>query len=127
MKPMNNARILMTIACVALLPSCAKTPESTVESFYEAIASGEITEAKGYLSAQIIGMMGDVKLSAALSSETEKIQKCGGIKNVEVDMQGEGEVRSGTATVNFNGECRSKVEKTKLVKEDGNWKITASK
>jgi len=117
----------MVVACISLLSSCAKTPESTVENFYEAIASGEITEAKSYLSAQIAGMLGDAKLSAVLSGESEKIQKCGGIKSIEVDMQGEGELRSGTATVTFNGDCRAKVEKTKLIKEDGIWKITASK
>ena len=117
----------IVLVAVALLSGCGKSPESTVESFYRALAKGEITEAKGYVSAQLIGMMGGGKLSAALSSETERIRACGGIKSIEVKMQGEGEIRSGTATVTYSGKCPPKTENTKLIKEDGKWKITASK
>ncbi|MDP2824593.1 MAG: DUF4878 domain-containing protein [Sulfuritalea sp.] len=115
------------LASLALLSGCAKSPESTVENFYRSLAKGEITEAKGYVSAQLVGMMGDGKLSAALSGETERIRDCGGIKSIEVRLQGEGEIRSGVATVTYGGKCSPKIEKTKLVKEDGKWKITASK
>lgn len=117
----------VVLASVTLLTGCGKSPESTVESFYRSLASGEITEAKNYVSAQLVGMLGDAKLSAALSAESEKIRACGGIKNVEVKLQGEGEVRSGSAIVTYGGECPPRNEKTKLIKEDGKWKITASK
>lgn len=110
-----------------LLSGCARSPESTVESFYRSLARGELAEAKGYVSAQLIGMMGEGKLTSALASETEKIRNCGGIKNVAVKLEGEGEVRFGVATVTYNGRCSPKTEETKLVKEDGKWKITASK
>ena len=110
-----------------LLTGCGKSPESTVESFYKAVGKGEITEAQGYLSAQLVAMLGQGKLAAALSQETESIRNCGGIKSVDVKLQGEGEVRTGIATVNYGGNCAAKTEKTKLIKEDGKWKITIDK
>lgn len=116
----------VVLASVTLLSGCGKSPESTVESFYRALASGEITEAKSYVSAQLVGLLGEKKLSAALSEESEKIRACGGIKNVEVKLQGEGEVRSGTVTLTFSGKCPPKNEETKLIKEDGKWKIAAT-
>lgn len=118
--------VTMLFACT-FLAGCGKSPESTVESFYRSLASGEITEAKSYLSVQLAGMLGEAKLSAALSKETEKIRACGGIKKIEVKLQGEGEVRSGTAAVTFGGKCSPINERTKLIKENGKWKITASK
>jgi regulator of protease activity HflC (stomatin/prohibitin superfamily) len=110
-----------------LLSGCAKSPESTVESFERAIAKGEITEAKSYVSAQAIGMIGDRKLSELLSHEAKRIQDCGGIKKIEVKLQGEGEIRSGTTIETFNGNCPPKTENVSLIKEDGKWKITPKK
>jgi hypothetical protein len=128
MKSLASIRTTVIITCVTIsLAGCSKSPKTTIENFYDAVAHGEITEAKSYLSAQIVGMMGDTKLSATLSGESEKIQACGGIKNIEINMQGEGEIRSGATTITFSGECAAKTEKTKLIKEDGDWKITASK
>ena len=118
---------LAAVVCAACLTGCSKSPESSVESFYKAISKGEITEAQGYVSAQLIGMLGPQKFSAALASESERIRACGGIKDIAVKLQGEGEIRSGTTTVTYGGDCAPKIEKTKLIKEDGKWKITASK
>jgi hypothetical protein len=115
------------LAIVGTLLGCSKSPDSTVESFYRALGKGEITEAKSYISAQIVGMLGDAKLSAALSSETEKIRACGGIKSVNVKLDGAGEVRAGVATVSYAGQCRPKAERVKLIKEDGKWKLGADK
>jgi hypothetical protein len=110
-----------------LLAGCGKSPESTVESFYRAVGKGEITEAQGYISAQLVGMVGSGKIASALAKESEKIGACGGIKSVDVKLKGEGEIRSGTATITYAGKCQPNTEKTKLVKEDGKWKISAEK
>lgn len=109
------------------LSGCAKSPESTVESFYRDVAKGEISQAKGYLSSQIFSMLGDGKITSALTSQTEKVQACGGISRIDVKLQGEGEVRSGSVTVKYSGKCSQVTEKVKLIKENGVWKITASK
>jgi hypothetical protein len=123
----TKRKYLVAALTLSALAGCAKSPESTVESFYKAVAKGEITEAQTYLSSQILGMMGQAKITAALSSETMRIGKCGGIKDLQVKLEGQGEVRSGTTTVTYGGSCAVKTEKTKLVKEDGKWKLGAGK
>lgn len=114
-------------ASAVLLAGCAKSPESTVESFYKAVGKGEITEAQTYMSSQVIRMLGPQKLSAALAEESARVSRCGGIKSVDVQLTGQGEVRSGTALVTYSGQCQPKRESVKLITEDGKWKIEASK
>lgn len=109
------------------ITGCGRPAEAVVERFYSALAKGEITEAQTYLSSQAAGMMGQKKLAAALASESERIQKCGGMKSIDVQLQGEGEIRSGTAIVTYGGQCESKRESVKLIKEDGKWKLAPSK
>lgn len=127
MKYRNKLAALFIVASASLLSGCGKSPESTVESFYRSLANGKISEAKGYMSDQLISMFGEQKISVALSQEIEKIRNCGGIKKIEVELQGEGEFRSGSATVTYAGECPPKKDKATLIKNDGKWKITASK
>lgn len=116
-----------TLVAVTLLAGCAKSPESTVISFYRAVGKGEITEAQTYLSSQVIGMLGPQKMSAALGQESERVTRCGGIESIDVELISEGEVRSGTVNVTYGGQCPPKNESVKLVKEDGEWKIGSSK
>lgn len=127
MDSMRIGAAIVFILSVMLLTSCAKSPESTVESFYRAIDKGEITEATGYISVQIVGMLGESKLSASLAKESEKISKCGGIKSINVKLQGKGEIRTGKASVTYAGDCPPITEKVKLVKENGKWKLAADK
>ena len=110
-----------------LFTGCSKSPESTVESFYKAVGKGEITEAQTYVSSQVTGMIGPQKLAASLAQESERVGRCGGIKSIDVKLDGQGEVRSGTATVTYAGQCPPKNERVKLIKEDGKWKLGASK
>lgn len=109
------------------LSACTKSPEATVESFYRAVGHGELTEARGYLSSQVTAMLGPEKTNAVLSQETAHIARCGGIKALEVQLQGEGELRTGTVRVTYGGDCAAKTERVKLLQEDGKWKIGASK
>lgn len=128
-----NGKSAFRICAILLLTSgfvlcgCGRSPASIVERFYRAVGKGEITEAKGYLSAQLGAMLGDAKVTTLLSTETAKVQSCGGIKTVDVALNGAGEVQSGTVTVTYNGKCSQKTEKVKLVKEDGKWKIAPEK
>jgi hypothetical protein len=124
---MRKSTLATSIAATLMLTGCAKSPESTVESFYKAVGKGEITEAQTYVSSQVTGMLGPQKMAAALAAESEQIRKCGGIKSIDVKLEGQGEVRSGTAMVTYAGQCPPKNEHVKLIKEDGKWKIGASK
>jgi len=110
-----------------VMVGCAKGPESTVENFYVAIGKGEISEAQGYLSTKIRGFLPPEKLTAGFTEEHKRVVGCGGIKSVKVKLEGEGEVRFGTATVSYRGECPEKTEKVNLVQEQGQWKLAPSK
>ena len=118
--------ILAAVAAVAFT-ACAKGPESTVENFYAAVGKGEITEAQGYFSEKILGLLPPEKIQAGLTREHKRVVACGGIKSVKVKLEGEGEVRFGTATVSYRGECPEKTEKVNLVQEQGQWKLSPSK
>jgi hypothetical protein len=120
-------RVVCSVAILASLAGCGRSPESTVEKFYTSVEKGEISEAKKSLSPQLSAFLGDQKLSAALAGETERISKCGGIKSIRSALETKGEVAAGTTTVEYKGECQTRTEKTKLVKADGNWQITANK
>jgi hypothetical protein len=124
---MHKSILATSIAATLMLTGCAKSPESTVESFYKAVGKGEITEAQTYVSSQVIEMLGPKKMAAALAEESERIRKCGGIRSIDVKLEGQGEVRSGTAKITYEGQCPPKDENVRLVKEDGKWKIGASK
>lgn len=126
---MKSIHIIAVLAVPLLLAGCGKSPEGVTEGFYRALSKGEVTEAKGYLSSQLAAKAGDAKLNSVLTGEAQRIAKCGGVKDVVVSLQGEGEIRSGTAIVTYVDEtaCKQKTEKTNLIKEDGRWKITAAK
>lgn len=117
----------LALLCLLLLTGCGRSPESTVEKFYRALEDGELTEATGYISKQLTGTFGERKVSAGLSSATEEIAECGGIRKIEVDLTGKGELRSGTTTVTYRGDCEPETERVKLIKEDGEWKLTDNK
>jgi ketosteroid isomerase-like protein len=112
---------------VVAVAGCAKGPERTVENFYTAIEKGEIDEAQGYLSSSLVQMLPPAKITAGLTKQHEEIVRCGGIKNIEVDLEGEGDVRSGTATVTYRGDCSVDSEGVKLAREEGEWRLQADK
>jgi hypothetical protein len=123
----THNRLLTILAMPLLLAACAKSPESTVEGFYRAVAKGEISEAKGFLSKGITDALGPEKLSAVLANETQQVQSCGGLKDVTVKLGEGGEVRFGTVEITYGGKCPVRRENLKLVKEDGRWKLAAQK
>lgn len=124
---MKSQKIAALLAPVLLIVGCAKSPEATVQSFYAAIAAGEITEAEAHVSNQVVGMLGPQKLRAKLSDESRQIAACAGLDAVEVKLEGQGEVRHGTAVVKYKGSCDASRTKVALLKEDGKWKIGAGK
>jgi len=123
----HSYRAVMATTAALVLMGCAKGPESTVENFYAAVGKGDIAEAEQYLSSQILGYMPPAKLEGSLKKEHERVVACGGIKAVTVKLEGEGESRSGMATVSYRGECPEKTEKVYLVREQDQWKIGADK
>ncbi|HQL47721.1 MAG TPA: DUF4878 domain-containing protein [Holophaga sp.] len=124
---MKPALTLAAGAALVLLVSCARSAESSVERFYLCLSDGKVTEAKELVSKQLLGMAGENKIQAALAKEAEQIQAKGGIKSVVVQLEGKGEIRSGKATITYKNVEGPRVEKVKVIKEDGTWKLTADK
>lgn len=125
---LSKKTILPMAGLALLLSGCMGFgPEDAVKGFYRSVEKGEITKAQGYLSKQVIGMLGEQKLQMSLSQQSEKISSCGGIKDVIVELKGEGEIRKGTAKLSFKGSCPEARESVSMIKEDGKWKITADK
>lgn len=118
---------LALLVAPLVLVGCGGSPEDSVKDFYRSVEKGEISKAKGHLSKQIAGMLGEQKLTASLGQESTKIAECGGIKDIDVQLKGEGEVRAGTAKITYKGSCPEKEEKVSLVKEDGKWTISLGK
>ncbi|MFM7195446.1 MAG: DUF4878 domain-containing protein [Bacteroidota bacterium] len=113
------ALLILTI----LFTSCQESPEDVVIKFYRSVEAGNISAAKECLSERLLALAGE-KLTVGLSKQTEEMTSCGGIKNIQVDLEGTGESRKGKATVSYSGDCPDETEdKLTLVKEEGKWKI----
>jgi hypothetical protein len=127
MNLLSKVKVSAMAVCIAILMSgCSKSPESTIEGFYYAVSEGEVSEAKSYLSSELVAK-GGKKIAAGLAAQHEKFLACKGIDGIKVDMKGEGEVRFGTTTITFKGECPETTDKFKLIEENGDWKLSASK
>jgi len=121
---MQKYRVPLVLAAAFVLFGCSASPESAIEQLHDAVAKGEITKAKGYISKQVVQLMGEETLTATLAEGTEEIKKCGGLDTVKSELTGEGEVRSGDVSITYKGTtCKPAVRKVRLVKEDGQWKI----
>jgi Domain of unknown function (DUF4878) len=128
MKPVRQA---VTIALLSLLSLSAcgvlsSGPGATVRTFYELVEDGEATRASELVSAALRTQMGD-KLRTGLLSQTEKIRESGGIKSMEVrDEKVTGELATLTVIVTY-GNGQVDTDEVKLVREDGQWRITGNK
>jgi hypothetical protein len=112
---------------VVLVAGCANRPVSVVEDFYEAVEDGQQDQAISKLSPELVGMIGDSKMRAVLTKQTQEIAACGGIARITTDLKGDDVVQQGTVNITFKGSCEPKSDKVKLVKVNGEWKISADK
>lgn len=120
-------KYVFPLAGLVVLVGCGRSAESSVEHFYTSLSEGKISDAKELVSKQLLGMAGEGKIQSALASEAQKIQSRGGIKSMQVHLEGKGEIRTGTVTITYNKVAEPKIEKVKVVKEDGQWKLAAEK
>jgi len=99
MQRFQKSRVLMPLLVVAVA-GCAKGPERTVENFYTAIEKGEHRrKRRGYPLEQPRPDVGRrQRLLRVWTRQHEEIVRCGGIKNIEVDLEGEG-------TFVLDGDC----------------------
>lgn len=114
--------VLMTSSCGLFSPG----PGKVVEKFYQYVEKGELEAAKNLFTKEIREAMGG-KIMAGLSEETNEINAKGGVKDIEIKSEEiTGESARVTARVSY-GNGSDKSDNTKLIKEDGAWRITISK
>lgn len=109
------------------LVGCQTSPQDVVKNFYKSVEKGKFSQAKEYLSKDLISKFDDFKLTMVLENESQEISECKGIKDIKVDVKGEGELRLADVEIVFNGDCDVKTETVKLILENDEWKITMSK
>lgn len=109
------------------LVGCQTSPQDVVKNFYKLVEKGKFSQAKEYLSKDLISKFDDFKLTMVLENESQEILECKGIKDIKVDVKGEGELRLADVEIVFNGDCDVKTETVKLILENDEWKITMSK
>ncbi len=128
---MKNARVLMIVLVLALagLISCGKrdaAPGDTVKKMVEKMEKGDLSVSK-LLAKDLAALLGDEKLKAAVEEQSAEMKEKGGVTSVTIDEEViEGDTAKVKYTIAYgNGDTES--EKADLVKEEGDWKIAASK
>jgi hypothetical protein len=128
---MKNARLLTIVLVLALagLISCGikeSTPGDTVKKMVEKMEKGDVSVSK-LLAKDLAALLGDEKLKASVEEESSKMKEKGGVASVTIDEEViEGDTAKVKYTITYgNGDTES--ENADLVKEEGAWKITASK
>jgi len=112
------------LSLVLLLSACQpKGPDAALKSFLHATEQGEVDKARGMVSAQVVGLLGEQKLMQSIREQGGQMAQCGGIDRIETSLQGSETEQNGTYTVFFKGECPSRTENVILVFEDGAWKL----
>lgn len=119
----------MTVFAFALTACSGGKPESTVETFYEAAAQGDVDKAiaqisfSGVPAAQMTAAKG--KMQMIVGEMQARIQANDGLDEVEIlesKVGEDGKTATVRAKVIFkNG--KDKTESHRLIKEDGDWKL----
>lgn len=118
---------LVVVVAGSFLFGCGKKPAAVVEQFYTRVAAGKVNDAFGLMSKESAAMLSAIGGSAALMQMTNEIQQKKGIKKLDVVSQ---EINGDTAEVKFKitfGDGSVKSDNERLIKEDGGWRIVASK
>lgn len=106
----------------------ANAPSKVIEKFYKLTENGKVNDAYELISEDGKRVLekfgGGVSI---LSNGTKEIGDKGGIKNFEIVNE---DIKGDTAIVRYkitygNGETKTSIDK--LIKEDGQWRITVAK
>jgi len=119
----------MAVFALALTACSSGKPESTVETFYEAAAKGDVEKATEQISfssvpaAQMMAAKGKVQM--IVGEMQARIQANDGLDSVEIlesKINEEGKLATVRSKVKFkNG--KEQTENHRLIKEDDSWKI----
>ena len=118
--------IFSVAACAAFRPG----PAEIVESFYRHLEAGEIDRAIDLLSVSTTQVYGREKIQALLAEQSRSMRSKGAFQIAIISESVTGDVAEVVARVSVGnplGDGSTKNETTKLIRENGDWRITADK
>lgn len=116
-------KILGMLAMALCLVGCSKGPDKVAMAFLEAVADGNLEKAAEYASKDTKPVL---KVAAAVPGTGEQIKKeCEGAKFKAVDTKIDGD--KATVKIETTKDGKTETEDIKLVKEDGEWKVSVQK
>lgn len=130
LKKINLAAFVsaLLLALPLMLSGCgASGPKSSIQQFYYHMSEGDHEGALEYVSKDLIGMMGQQKLEMALEEGARKIKAKGGVRSLEFTKEEIHESYAEVTVVVTYGNGEKEEDSTRLVQEDGRWKIGMSK
>lgn len=123
---MKPFRLSITLIFSTLLVGCQKSPDSTIETFYRQLESGDTRAAEKYVGRKVADLFGSERIILALDKAAKKINDCGGIKSIAVQLEKENDSAEGRVTVTYAGECPERRERVALERQNGTWGIMIS-
>jgi len=132
-----TSRTFLTIALFALagllLVACSSKPESSVESFYQAIAKGDTETALTYITFTDVAAndMPRAKRRAemAIDAIRNKIEANDGLKNIQIlesNIDEAGNTGQFKLALTFNNNKQDTTTPIVTIHENGRWKLTES-
>ena len=110
---------LSMLAC-ALLPG---GPGNTVQQFFNALESGQVQEAKSYMSSGTLQSLGNDKWDSVLVQLSQEISNKGGIDKIDITEENvTGDIASVTIQLTF-GDGAQETSVLDLIKENSKWKL----
>ena len=115
--------ITTIIASAVLLTACgaARTPEEIVVEHYRAIETGNKKGMLEHVDPGRIKMLGENLHLAQYEKGAAEFKACGGIKSIEVELQGDEKYKTGKTSFAFNGKCPAYKSPVRLAFKDGKW------
>jgi hypothetical protein len=125
----NSWRTLTVSLAVVLVAACGAIrpgPAATVERFYRHVEAGKIDNAIDLISSSLTQLFGD-KIRSGIAEQSREIRSKGGISSIRIEQETvTGDTAEVVVIITF-GNGSTQRDTSKLIRENGKWRITADK
>lgn len=130
MKKLQWTGTVLVLICIMLLAACSsQTPGSVTKAFYQALASGNVDAAIAMVD--FVGVKGNemamakAKVKLVAVGVQTKMGAAGGLKSIDITKTENTDATHAKvySTLHF-GDGSKKKDTTKLVRTDGQWRIS---
>ncbi len=118
------AQLAAAAAVLLLLVACGQqSPEDVIRDFNKAIEKGDKEKVMNLLHPATLAMLSERKVGAMVDLQREHMKGCGGIKAMDIQLEGDDKFKRGKLTTTFAGNCPAKTETTGATKFDDKWRV----